>query len=152
MTTEPAGYGVYGLIGAAWMSRYGGPTGFLGQASSNEYEACAPACGGGRESNFINVAEGRTLSYLVWNPGTAGPACDLNGDNVCAVHGEIAERWVEVISVEGQIGFPTDEEYDDGTGHRLQHFQNMYITWNESNGNACAFWLDGTEFSGSGPC
>jgi hypothetical protein len=121
-----------------------------GQSSSDE--TVGPLNFGGAECNF-EIRSGEfagAMTYLVWNPGTNGESCYSNDDNVCEVYGAIGEEWAELVSDYEEVGLPIDEEYTDGTNIRRQDFQNMYITWNATNGNLCSYFRDGSKYSG--PC
>jgi LGFP repeat len=130
------------------MTRYGGPR--SGQPETDELGIEGSQIG--RWKRFRNPAL-NTASYLVWNPGGIERACHANQDNVCAVYGRIGEVWYSQIGAQvGQIGTPLDEEHDDGTGHRVQHFQTQYITWNRETRTTCVYWNDGTISWHDGPC
>jgi hypothetical protein len=134
---QSQGHAVYGAIGHAWLSRYGGTTG-IGHPTSDEYSAH-----GGRMNSFFNTSS-HASAYLVWNNGTMGTPCYANGDNVCIVYGDISNHWNA-----NDIGLPVDEEHDDDFGSRIQHFQNGFITWSDETHHVCLYRNNGTLYASS---
>jgi hypothetical protein len=137
ITGEPVGFGVHGLIGTAWMSRYGGPAG-TSQPSTNEEAVCDEWGHCGR----MNVFAGHQgyKSFLVWNPPSDGAQPCSNSDNVCIVFGAIGRMWAEGGTT--VLALPSGEEFDAGDGHIWQWFgSNSYIKWNKSSGVTCQFNL-----------
>jgi hypothetical protein len=139
---QSQGHAVYGAIGHAWLSRYGGTTG-IGHPTSDEYSV-----NHGRMNSFFNTSS-NAGAYLVWNPGAGwGTPCSANGDNVCIVYGDIGIHWRA-----NEIGLPVDEEHDDGQGSRIQHFQFGFITWNDNTHHVCLYANDRILYASSnGDC
>lgn len=141
---ETQAYAVYGFIGAAWMSRYGGPA-VTGQAITDE----EPADAYGDRMNTFRTRSG-AVQYLVWNAGKNwGTSCYAHGDNVCQTYGAIGQEWADYVM--GMDILPIDEAGSYGFGNdQMQAFQNdSYINWNASNGMTC-FW-EGSRVVRGGP-
>lgn len=147
---ESQAFAVYGIIGAAWVTRYGGPAG-TGQPVTDEQDVWYSP--DGRMNQFRNFVSG-AYTYLVYNPGTDGTACNSTSDHVCITYGAIGYWWSEQqYESLGDVGLPINEEYTWDSTHRRQDFRYMYATWNSSNGHTCMFWNDGELYAGTGsPC
>jgi hypothetical protein len=142
---EPQANACWGNIGEAWLSRYGGPVA-TGQPFEDENTnvGFVPA-GSGAICPFVvnsGVYWGDT-TFLVWNPGTHGPACYTNADNVCSIYGSIGNAWWKWVNNWKEyddfvIGLPVDEAYWIGT-HQRQDFWEGYITYNAATGGTCVY-------------
>jgi hypothetical protein len=149
-------YPAYGLIGAAWWNRYGGPAG-IGHPVNDERDQGV----GGRISFFQHGDWRGPITSLVWNPDRFLP-CTQHSDNVCAIYGRIREVWQMKNLNPGfpdsnlDIGLPTEEEHDDWSQpdvYRVQGFQKMYITWNKQTYTSCIYTNDGSRLQwGDGQC
>jgi uncharacterized protein with LGFP repeats len=103
---------VRGAIRGTW-SALGGETGPLGYPLTHEL---ATRDGIGRYSLFQNGA-------VYWTPGTGAKE----------VRGAIRLRWAELRWEQGQLGYPTSNEYDVPGGRRSD-FQRGSIVWTAATG------------------
>lgn len=128
-------YEVHGLIGAAWMSRYGGVQ-LAGHPITDEELADSD---GDMMNTFLNS---NAYTYLVWNRGLNNGSVCNTPDNVCAIYGAIGQEWRNWLSYNYGV-LPIDEEHNyGGTNNKKQLFQNQFIiTWNASNGAVCTWQL-----------
>ncbi|HEY1551953.1 MAG TPA: hypothetical protein VGG28_29205 [Kofleriaceae bacterium] len=124
-------FAVSGVIGNAWITRYGGPA-VTGHPTSDEFTICDQWGYCGRMNTFGYGSESH--QSLVWNPGDGGETCNAHSDNVCQVYGLINQDWDESETA----GMPVDEAFTSGN-HVYQWFQGMYFTFNQSNGAVCGY-------------
>jgi uncharacterized protein with LGFP repeats len=145
-TDQPQAWGVWGYIGAAWNSRYGGASG-IGHPTADEV-SFGQYSDIGALSIFYNT-EFSSYAYLVWNPDTYYTEnCFVHSDNVCEVYGAIGQAWYTADGgLYHAVGNPVDEASNWDSQHAGQSFNNGYITWNNTNGNICAY----TRYSPYGP-
>jgi LGFP repeat/Prokaryotic phospholipase A2 len=93
----------------------GGPRGFLGIPTSEEFSA-----GGGRGLG-LHFQGGS----IYWSPSTGAHE----------VRGAIRDRWATANWENGFLGFPISDEFSAGGGRgRGSHFQNGSIYWSPSTG------------------
>jgi hypothetical protein len=134
--SQPQAWGVWGLIGSAWASRYGRADG-IGHPTQDE-QSFGKFSDIGALSVFYNTSVS-AYAYLVWNPDTYWwENCSVHSDNVCEVYGAIGQAWF-VDGLVNTVGNPVNEESQWDQSHQGQSFNNGYITWNNQNGNICAY-------------
>jgi hypothetical protein len=93
----------------------GGPHGFLGIPTSEEFPA-----GGGRGLGMHFQG-----GSIYWSPSTGAHE----------VRGAIRDRWAAANWENGFLGFPISDEFSAGSGRgRGSHFQNGSIYWSPSTG------------------
>jgi hypothetical protein len=150
MPFSNAAYGVWGLIGVEWVSRYGGFD--YGQPITNQLplpDYNYFGSGTFQYNEFETYSAPNTYySWLVWNPPGSGLPCG-NPGNVCGVWGTIGEAWwAHVNQSLNTLAAPTDDAYSVPGGAQQDFVtsggQNGFITWNDTNNVACAFgYVDG---------
>src|SRR5262249_11852112 len=111
---------VYGSIGHAWWTRYGGPAGFGRPVTDEQSDS-----NGVRYSRFEH---GGSLYFLPsW-------VCH-NQDGVCSVYGAIAEAWNSIGGGASAAGYPLRDEGDCVVGQsRVQIFEYAYAYFTPTQG------------------
>jgi hypothetical protein len=136
-------HSVWGAIGSAWTSRYGGT--WIGEPINDPVPMTGP--GGSAVAWYSVFVKNGAVTFLVWSPG-GGPSHEepcWNSDNVCEVFGTIGGVWIDMVNsgaarFESPVwGMPTTDVYQDGNGHGVQDFQHATVTWNNSTGLLCTW-------------
>jgi uncharacterized protein with LGFP repeats len=116
---------VWGFIGKRWLEigreQFGYPT-------SNEMTFPD----GGKYNTFRAMhLSGHPEASIVWKPGSSA---------AWEVYGAIRDKWINMGSVTGALGYPVQEEKPavDGVG-RYQHYEHGVISWHPETG-AHAVW------------
>ncbi len=102
-------YAVYGDIHAKWQALVG-LSGFLGYPLTDESPGRDGS--GGRYNTFQG-------GHIFWRSGIGA----------FEVHGEIAQRWMDMGAELSRLGYPTSDERDSGDGGRVSYFQGGAIRW-----------------------
>lgn len=112
----------YGCIEKEYLA-VGGPAGFLGFPTQNEYSIA-----GGRASDFVGTSCGSSSYGHIYKLPTIA--------NAYEVHGCIAQTYLNLGGPGSAYGFPiTDEFTNPRTGWRESDFQNGCIIWNSTGGH-----------------